>query len=87
MRDKSRIPKTIADVYRVWMACPDDNLPDDGEEVTVVTNHGIFTGYVRYGMIDKEGTPGVVDVVVGGAVSVRWGDVVAWFYFDLEEIN
>jgi len=64
-----------------------DDLPDDGEEITAIADHGIFTGNVRYGMIDKEGVPGVVDVVVGGTVSVRWDDVIAWFYFDLEEIN
>ena len=67
---------------------PPDDLPDDGEEITAITDHGMFTGDVRYSMIDNiKNEPLVIDVVVGGAVSVRWEDVIAWFYFDLEEIN
>ena len=66
---------------------PPDNLPDDGEEITAVTDHGIFTGRVRYCMIDNiKNEPLVIDVIVGGAVGVRWESVIGWFYFDCQKV-
>ena len=70
--------KEIGDWCAFYTFSPDD-LPDDGEEVTVITDHGIYTGHVGDAYGDGLG-------VELGTIVVDWDDVIGWFYFGLEEI-